>query len=453
MRTYLTIIITQTVSIIGSQMSGFAIGIQIFAKTGQATPLALVGFFQLVPRIIGNLAAGVISDRYDRRTILLIGDTGQAATTLLLLISFATGSFQLWHLYSLVAIAGAFSVLQEPAFAATITMLVPDEKRDLANTLQQMSQPAAGIVAPVLATLLYVLIDITGVLVIDLLSFGVAVTALYFAHIPRPTVTAEGAAAQGSILKEALTGFRFLWQRRPLFYVMLFAMSINFMFNMVGILRTPYVMTLTNSETTLGIIAGLMAAGPLLGGVAFTMWKRKPSRVHVIMRAIIVMGVMVVGYGVARHPILLGFFAFTMLLTNPAANASFFSLLQVKTPPDMQGRVFAAVMQLAMLATPLAFLIVGPLTDRVLEPAVGGAGWNVVAPLVGNQAGAGMGLLTVVAGAMVTVMAVLMYRWPLVLNLEESLPDFRAPQQDEPAAPHPVPEPLPVREPVAIEAL
>lgn len=107
MRTFYLIVATQTFSIIGSRLSGLAVGFYIFAQTGQATPLLLISLFSMLPNIFAANIGGMLADRWDRRKLMLAADLGSAACTLLLLISFATNSFQYWHLYAVVFISQA----------------------------------------------------------------------------------------------------------------------------------------------------------------------------------------------------------------------------------------------------------------------------------------------------------------------------------------------------------
>jgi hypothetical protein len=90
----------------------------------------------------------------------------------------------------------------------------------------------------------------------------------------------------------------------------------------------------------------------------------------------------------------------------------------------VQGRVFAAVTQLALFAAPIALLIGGFLADHVLEPAVGGPGWNIIEPIVGSEPGAGMGLLIFLSGVVYTISALFIYLWPRIRRLETELPDY-----------------------------
>ena len=117
---------------------------------------------------------------------------------------------------------------------------------------------------------------------------------------------------------------------------------------------------------------------------------------------------------------------FLVLLPLPMNGAVIKSLLQAKTPPDMQGRVFAFVFQLDSFTAPLSFLITGPLVDKLVEPAVGGRGWSAVEPLVGAEAGAGMGLVILAAGLIMVFLTVLVYALPAIRHLEERLPDYAA---------------------------
>lgn len=140
-------------------------------------------------------------------------------------------------------------------------------------------------------------------------------------------------------------------------------------------------------------------------------------------------------YGKSTPLLLSGFFSalplmggalFFVFFTNALIDGSFASILQLKVPPEMQGRVFGILFQLMYIANPLALALTGPLGDRVLEPGVGGPGWAWVAPLVGSQAGSGMGLLIACAGAIIFLLTAGVYAWPRTRRLEAELPDYGA---------------------------
>lgn len=424
LRTFYTLILTQTFSQIGSRMTALALGIYVYNQTGEATPLALVALFSFLPQALISSVAGVLADRWDRRYVMVLSDAGQALGTLVLLGMFLTGNFSLPLLYAITLIQAVFGVFQYPAFQASVTMLVPDSQLDRANAIQQLTGPVAGVIAPAIAGVLYSAVGVEGVILFDIITFIAAVIVVMLIRIPRPEQTEVGKAMQGSFLKETLGGFRFLLERRTLFAVMLVMSMVNFLFSGATILFTPYLLARTNSEATMGLLLAILDLGAIVGAVAIGVLGSGKYRIHVVMLGIMFGSVLLSLIGISRTPLTLGITLFAMTLPMPAVNAIFMSIMQTKTPPDIQGRVFASIGQVSMLLIPLSYLVVGPLSDQLFEPAVGTAGWERVAPLVGESAGAGMGLIMLIAGVIVFAITGLIYAIPRVRSLERDLPDY-----------------------------
>jgi MFS family permease len=152
-------------------MTAVAVGIWVFRETGLAAPLLLVSFFTELPGMLVGGLAGVLVDRWSRKWVLVLADTGQALGSLLLLLSFQSEGFQLWHLYAVSLLVGIFSTFQGPAESATVTLLIPEGQRERANGIMEMAFPLAGVLAPVLAGLVYGWVGVAGVLAIDLITF------------------------------------------------------------------------------------------------------------------------------------------------------------------------------------------------------------------------------------------------------------------------------------------
>jgi hypothetical protein len=139
----------------------------------------------------------------------------------------------------------------------------------------------------------------------------------------------------------------------------------------------------------------------------------------VLLAGIAFSGAMFLVFGAAHAPLWLGISMFLIFLPLPVEGALATSVLQTRVPPDVQGRVFAVRDQLGYLGATLSFLLVGPLVDHVLEPAVGGPRWDVVAPLVGDTPGSGMGLLLVATGALILIVTALAALNPRVRRLDD----------------------------------
>jgi hypothetical protein len=256
---------------------------------------------------------------------------------------------------------------------------------------------------------------------VDLITFAVAVLVVWLSRIPRPARTGQAAAA--SVWADYRGGLAFLWQRRTLLYLMIYAAVLNFLLSGPMSLTTPYVLTLTGSERTLGALLGALNVGMVAGGVVMALWGGTRPRIHGIMLGLLFRAAWLMLYGLARTPLTLGLALFFVFFTNPLVDASLASMMQLKVPPAMQGRVFALLFQMMYLANPLSLLVTGPLVDRVLEPAVDTPAWAAVAPLVGSAPGSGMGLLMLVAGALMLALTALVYAHPATRRLERELPD------------------------------
>ncbi len=431
-RTFYILISTQVLSMIGSRISSIAIGIYLFQQTGNATPLAMVAFFSNVPVILASSVSGVLADRWDRRIVMVLSDTGQAFCTLLLFFSFASGNFELWHLYVLVAIQSVFWVFQGPAFQASVTMLIPNDQRDRANAIQQLVGPSSGIIAPALAGMVYALGGVSLSIFVDMLTFIIAMSVILSIHIPRPEKTSIGKKFSGTFWKEIWSGLAYLRQYRSILYLLLYGSMINFCLAGVGVLLIPYILGRTNSEITLGTLQSVQNIGAITGGIILGVWGGTHKRMNTILGGIALTTIMMIAVGLSQNAIVLGMMLFGFMLPQPIFNGLFISVMQAKIPPDMQGRVFAVMSQFSTLLMPLSFLLVGPLADNVFAPAVGTDMWSTFAPFIGTDAGSGYGLMMVTVGIIGILLTAIAFSIAPIRNLESLMPDFvpqEAPQE------------------------
>jgi MFS family permease len=412
--------------LIGSRMTVVALGISLYTTTGQTMPLLLTAFFAELPGMLGGSLAGVLVDRWPRKRLLLLADAGQAVGSLLLLLSFTSGTFQLWQLYAVALLQGTFVTVQGPAERATVTLLVPSEHRERANAIQELAFPLASILAPVLSSLVYTFAGVSGVIAIDLGTFVLAVCVVALLPIPQPPATIEGGAGRGNFIAELRGGLRYFRQRPALLILVMYMTFMYFLLNGPLEVAIPYILAVTGNSTQLGIMLAIMSAGAFAGGLLVTMFGSIRPRINVILAGSILTGTMFLAYGVARSLPLLGLSLFLLMLPLPATGALFTSILQVKTPPDLQGRVFAVVGQLALLGSTVSFLLTGVLVDRVLQPAVGRPFWRWLAPLVGQSPGAGIGLLLVMTGLLIISSTALTWSQRAVRHLEADLPEYAA---------------------------
>lgn len=440
MRGFSVVWIGQVVSLLGTAMTNFALTIWAFEQTGRATDLALIGFFFMVPLLIISPFAGTLVDRNDRKLMMMISDLGAGVVTIIVLVLFATGLLQVWHLYITAAISGVFQTFQWPAYSAAISTMLPKEQYARANGMMSLAEAGSGILAPVMAGALLAWVGLTAVFIIDIVTFTVAIGALLLVHIPNPKRTAAGAEGSGGMLKESAYGFRYILARPSLLGLQLVFFSGNFMSALGFTLMAPMILSRTNSnELIFGSVQSAGAIGGVVGGLLMSAWGGPKRLVHGVLLGWAVTGLMQMVMGGAQVvPLWVGAIV-VMSLAGPIINGSNQAIWQAKVAPDVQGRVFAIRRLIAWVSAPLAQLIAGPLADQVMEPAMreGGALASTFGGLVGTGPGAGMGLIMLLSGIFVTLAGLGGYLFPVVRDAEALLPDH---QQDAGAATA-VPEP------------
>lgn len=416
----------QIISVLATNMSGFALTIFVFQKTGSATSLALMQVFFITPFLLISPIAGVWVDRYNRKTMMMVSDLTAGIATVAILILQALGMLEIWHLYAAAIFQGIGNAFQWPAYSAAISTMIPKEQYGRANGMMSLIDMGPGILAPMLAGALLPLITLTGILTIDVVTFILAIMILLAVHIPQPKRTEEGAQAQGNILQEAAFGFRYIFARPSLLGLQLVFFFGNLCLGIANTVLAPMVLLRTdNNSASLGVILSAGAVGGVLGGVIMSAWGGFQKRVHGVLAGWIVSSIFmaIVGLG-TTVPVWVAALALSTFFA-PLINGSNQAIWQAKVAPDVQGRVFSARRLIAWMTNPISPIIAGTLGDYVLEPAMrtqsGLAdlfGW-----LIPPGPGAGMALL-VFFGALGGILAGLAgYLVHAVRHAEEILPD------------------------------
>src|SRR6185295_6940851 len=250
---FLVIWFGQVISTLGSGLTAFALGVWAFRQTGSVTALSLITLFATLPNLLLSPLAGALTDRWSRRTVLLINNFGSGTCTLLLALLYWSGRIEIWHIYVLVLASRCFNVFQLPAFAAATVQLVPRRHLVRANGLAQMGPAAALIAAPMLAATLMDLIGVGGVIFLDFSSFLFAAATLLSVEIPKPQASAAGQEGRGSLLYESLYGWTYIRKRPGLLGLLLFFAAANYFLAVVQILLTPLVLSFASTRT-LGVV-------------------------------------------------------------------------------------------------------------------------------------------------------------------------------------------------------
>ncbi len=417
----------QIVSVLASNMSGFALTIWAFKMTGSATVLGLVQLSFILPFLLISPFAGAMVDRYNRKLMMRVSDLGAVVATTGILILNAAGILEIWHMCAASIIFGTSGAFQWPAYMAAISVMVPKEQYGRANGMMSLIDSGPAVFSPMLAGALLPLIGLTGILVIDVVTFFLAIGALLGVHVPAPELTEEGQAGKGNLTKEAVYGFKYIFARRSLLSLLLVILSLNLMGGLSQSLVAPMLLLRTNNNSaSLGVVQSAFAVGGVLGGLIVSAWGGFKKRIRGMLIGwgfYALFGLILFGLGRSLYvwiPMAL-LSAMTFPLTQSASNA----IWQSKVAPDIQGRVFSARRLIAWLMDPIMPVVSGLAADYVMEPgmrAQSGLG-NSFGWLVGSGPGSGMSLQFLVSGLL--YLAVIAVAWfiPVVRNVETLLPD------------------------------
>ena len=420
----------QLISMTGSGMTRFALTIWVWQETGEATALALVAVFSFAPAIILSPIAGAIVDRVSRKRVMILSDLAAGLSTVVVLILYSTGQLEVWHLWATGFFASAFESFQFPAYSAAITTMIDKKHYTRANAMLGMVGSASTIIAPAAAGAALPFLGISGIMVIDVVTFLFAIGALLLVVIPNPAETAVGRASRGSLMQESVFGFRYIFSKPSLLGLLLIFFTTNLTFGLAMILFAPMILSRTGNNTVvLGTTQMMFGIGGVVGGLVIAAWGGFKRRVHGVLLGLIVMsifGQIVIGLGQSLRVWAVG--AFMAMFFMPLVNASSQGIWQAKVPPDIQGKVFATRRLIAQLSSPVAVLMGGRLADVVFEPAMaaGGAFARFFEPLVGSGPGSGMALIFVFAGILGVIAGSIGYLVPAVRRAEDLLPDYDA---------------------------
>ena len=419
LHTFFIIWLGQVVSTVGSSLTGFVLGVWVYQQTGSATQFALIAACATLPSILLAPLAGALVDRHDRRRVMIAADTGAALSTVALALLWTAGSLQVWHIWAATAVAAACNAFQNPAYSASLTLLVPREHLGRANGLVQTGQ-SLGIIAPVIAAGLVAAVGVGGVIAIDLATFAVAVATLALVRIPRPEASAGAAAAKGSLRREAAYGWKYLRARPALMWLTVLFAFVNFFISMSAVLVQPLILSF-GSVGTLGWLMFAGGSGMLAGSLVMGAWGGPRRRIHGVLGFVIAGGLALAGHGLAPSPWLIAVLAPAFLFTIPVVGGSLMVILQTQTPPDVQGRVFATVRMLSLVSVPLAYFIAGPMADRVFEPAMapGGALAGSAGAWIGTGAGRGIALMFILSGLLMVATALAAYGSTRIRRVED----------------------------------
>lgn len=407
---YIVLWLSQSISGLGSSMSGFALVLWAYGQSHSAMSVSLMTFCNYVPYVILSLFVGDFIDRHKKKTVMLVSDSIAAAGSLAVLVFLLTGRLSVWNIYAVNVIIGVTNAFQQPASAVATGRLVPKEKLSNVSGMNSFSNNLIVVFCPMLASVFYTVGGLPLILLIDLISFAVAFCVLlFFIVIPEQTREKTSRSPFAGIAE----GFIFLKKEKGILYIMLTMALINFFSRLTyeNILSPMILARSSGDNIALGVVNACMGAGGIVGGIVVSVKKEsrcKATAVYISAALSFLFGDLMMAVG--RNAFWWSVAAVAASLPLPSVMANQNMILYRKIPAAMQGRVFAVRNAIQYSTIPAGIILGGYLADYIFEPFMrsGNALAEILIQIVGDGAGSGMAAMflgTGIFGFMISIVS------------------------------------------------
>lgn len=425
---YILFWLSQSISQLGSSLTGFALVVWAYKQTGEALTVSILSFCSYLPYILVSVFAGALVDRHKKKNIMLISDTVAALGSIGVLILYLTGELKIEYLYGINFLLGLMNAFQSPATSTAIGIIVPADKYEKISGMNAFSRGLITIVTPMLAPFFLAFGGLEVILFIDLGSFLIAfIVLLFFIAIKEES---RHEKARTRMLESIYDGFDFLRGEKAILYLMLSMAAMNFFSRLTyeNILTPMLLERSGQNDQVLGIVTGIIGFGGVVGGLLASIIRLPKNKIKVIFGTAafsFLCGDLLMGMGQSIGVWVIA--ALAASLPIPMLTAAENNILYTRIPKQLQGRVFAIRNMVQFFTIPIGTLLGGILADYVFTPLMKSDGVlvSILESVVGRTDGSGMAVMFVCTGVLGSVMSMACYHNRHVRHLEQEIMSIR----------------------------
>ena len=351
-------------SLLGDGVFLVAIAWQVYALSNAPSALAIVGIAMTIPTIVFLLVGGVVSDRFDRRRVMLAADVVRGLAVGAMAVLSLTGALEVWHIAALVAVYGAGQAFFAPAFDAIVPDILPASELAQANSLDHFVRPLAlRLAGPALGGVLIEVVGVGAAFALDAASFAVSAGCL-LAMSSRVKGAGQGGA---SFLTDIKEGFGFVRSHVWLWGTFVSAAFAYLLFMGPVEVLLPYLVKneLGASAADLGLVFAAGGLGSLLCAVVMgqTGLPRRDITFMYIVWTLATVAVM--GYGLASTVWMLMLASLVFNGFETVGTIVWATVKQRHVPSDLLGRVSSFDWLISIGLLPLSFALTAPVSAAI----------------------------------------------------------------------------------------
>ena len=391
---------TQSLSQLGSSMTGFSLSLWLYQKTGSALQTALLSICSYAPYVVMSIFAGAFSDRWDKKKIMLACDAFAACCTITVLFLLKADQLQPMHMYLLNAVSGLMNTVQQPASDVAMTIITPKKYYQKTSGMRSFSNSLITILNPMLSTAIFSFAGMDAVIYIDLLTFAVAFLALLFG-VKIISTEKENSSDKTAFLETVISGLDYLRKNKLILTLILFLAGINFVASAFDAALPALILPRENGgEAILGMVSSCAGIATLTGSLLAVFLPAPKNRIRVIYLTML--------FSLGTENFLLAFSDSPALwclgqligwLLVPLMNANLDVVLRRSILVDMQGRVYSCRNTLQFFTIPIGLFVGGTMIDQVCEPLMAMApSDSILIRLFGAGKGSGAALMMFLLG-------------------------------------------------------
>ena len=390
---------SQSLSQLGSALTGFALTLWLYEKTGSALETAALTICTYVPYVITSVVSGAITDKLNKKTTMLVCDALAAVGTIAVFVLYKANLLVAGHLYIINAITGLMNTVQEPTSEVAYTLVVPKEHYQRTSGLQSLTRSLISIGCPPIASMLYGMAGLDVVIAVDLVTFVIAFLSLALL-IKLPATSSEGAHTE-SVRQLVGEGLRYLRSNTLVLDVILFMAGVNFVASAFD--ATLPALVLPNprgGNSTLGMVTACSGVAMVIGSLLVTVMPRPQNRVKAIYISMFFsLGIENFLLAFSREPLVWCAGQLVGWVLVPVMWANQDVIMRTSIPAELQGRVYACRNTLQYFTIPLGMFWGGLMVDAVCEPFMAQFNASTMpALLFGTGKGSGASLMMFVLG-------------------------------------------------------
>lgn len=395
-RALLGVAIGQSASAFGSTLTAFALAVWVYAQTGSLLQYGAVLLIQALFAALAAPALGALCDRQPRAKLMIAADCSAALVIGTLLLTAQFEKLEVWMVAFTVGGLSLCAALHQIASRALLPEWIPASRLSNVNGMLDTGLALGAVIAPLCATLVLDRIGLPGVLLLDLLSFGIAILGLLFARLPtRPPIVVKG-SDQGGIT----AGWRTLQADAVLSGLLAVALVVGLALSTLQALFVPLVLA-RYSSITLGAISSAAALGAVAGGLWRVLSHKSPCA-QSVLAAQGLLGLGLCAVALSPSPLSFGLAMFASYAVSQSGAIALRTIWQRRLAPSVRGRALACLTACSAASMPLAYIGAPLLAERVFQPLLAACSLRFALPsaLSHPQVGGAALLLTLIGAAL-----------------------------------------------------